>query len=88
MSKPRVVEVKDKEKKPRVIKTEEEDFSLLVGGEASQELRKQHLRDISPHQPSTSDKLEISDEVRRKIDVDRRKRRGLVGDVKDLLGLR
>ncbi len=87
MSSPRVVDIK---KKPRVVgeKDKDDDYSLIVGNDASQELRKRHLQDITPAQPRPGDKFEISEDVRKKIEEDRKKRRGVVGDVKDVLGLK
>jgi hypothetical protein len=103
MSKPRIVEVKKPPAKPKIVsekepekqrEIEEEDFSLILqvskgSGDASQELRKQQLRDIMPSQPKPVEPLQVvCDDVRKKIYDDRKKRRGLGGDVKDLLGVR
>ena len=92
----------DVAKKPRVVGTiepsvqvsgmkvtKEEDYSLIVGhsGEASQELRKKQLRDIIPAQPKVGEDV-LTVEMRGKIEVDRKKRRGIGGDVKDLFGFK
>ena len=72
----------------------EEDYSLILqdskaSGDVSQELRKQQLRDIIPSQPKPGEPIQaVSGDVRQKIEEDRKKRRGLGGDVKDLLGLK
>ncbi|MDP3741711.1 MAG: hypothetical protein Q8R15_00175 [Candidatus Micrarchaeota archaeon] len=101
MSKPRIVDIKKPEvvKKPRVVggvvepKETEEDYSLILEhsdtGDASQALRKQQLRDIMPNQPKPGQPIQaLGDDVRQKIEEDRKKRRGLAGGVKDLLGLK
>ncbi len=103
-SKPRVVEVKKLPSKPRIVSTveppasgmkvtTEEDYSRILQpqstNDVSQKLRQQQLRDILPVQPQPGEPLQALDaEVRKKIEDDRKKRRGLGGEVKDLLGLK
>lgn len=91
MDKPRVVEVKRPPAKPKIVAQKDkaepaEDYSLLVDTPRD-ELRKQQMRDIQPFQPEPGTPLQ-GDELRAKIESDRKKRRGIVGDAKDLLGLR
>lgn len=99
MSKPRVVEIKKPPAKPKIIKQTEpvvvvenvdeqaEAFSKIVPVDVVAELRQQQLRDAIPSQPPISP-LNVDPEVMEKIKQDRRKRRGLTGDVKDALGLK
>ncbi len=94
-AKPRIVSQTEPEKeKPFDVAKEAETFSkdvtvasLVAVDEASQELRKQQLRDAIPRQPGISP-LNLDPDVMKKIDEDRKKRRGLIGDVKDSLGLK
>ncbi len=101
MSKPRVVNISKPEvvKKPKIVETTEsketeEDYSLILqapeaGDASSQKLRKQQLSDITPIQPKLGQPFQaVSDDVREKIEQDRKKRRGLGGGVKDLFGLK
>lgn len=83
MSKPKVVDIKrpPATKKPKVIgqKDRDDDYSLLLQtDEPSQELREEQLRDLRPAQPNPSDKIEAltEEELRRRIEDDRKKRKG------------
>ncbi len=85
MNKPRIVNITKPDDKKRKEETPEDVTFLL--DEPSQDLRKQQTRDFIPRVPLVSDKLE-ADALRRKIDEDRKKRSGLVGQVKDALGFK
>ena len=99
MSKPRVVEIKKPPAKPKVVSQREtreavenideqaDAFSKIVPIDVASELRKQQLKDAIPQQPPISP-LNLDPDVRKKIEEDRRKRRGIAGDVKDALGLK
>ena len=88
MSKPRIVEVKKPPKKPTVVNIEDDYSRILTPVDpTTQKLREQQLNDAIPQQPPISP-LGVDSEVRRKIEEDRKKRRGLAGEVKDVLGLK
>lgn len=89
MSKPRILDVKKPEKKPTVVNIEEDDYSRILTpvDPVTQKLREGQLKDAIPQQPAFSP-LGLDPEVRKKIEEDRKKRRGLVGEVKDAFGVK
>ncbi len=89
MSKPRILDVKKPDKKPTVVHIEEDDYSRILTpvDPATQKLREGQLKDVIPQPPPISP-LGVDPDVRKKIEEDRKKRRGLVGDVKDVLGVK
>ncbi|MFH1246793.1 MAG: hypothetical protein V1644_00275 [Candidatus Micrarchaeota archaeon] len=101
MPKPKIVDIKKPQevKKPKVVSqtetaglrqvTSEEDFSRLITDTSRDELRKQQLKDIVPNQPKPGEPLQaVSEDMWKKIEEDRKKRRGLGGEVKDLLRMK